>query len=173
LVDFGGTRGDPSFGNDYPNAGTGQIFMLVPSVPGDYNDDGVVNAADYTVWRNHFGQNYVLPNEVPGVTPGVVTGEDYNEWKARFGDSLSGAGASGARTVPEPSGFYFSLIAAIAYVGFLSRAVRREPRPPSYCDCTVSPPARVDIARQTMRSTSSLTVWPEPSAIATWTPPGW
>jgi glucose/arabinose dehydrogenase len=30
IVDFGGTRGDPSFGNDYPNAGKGQIFMLVP-----------------------------------------------------------------------------------------------------------------------------------------------
>jgi hypothetical protein len=30
IVDFGGTRGDTSFGNDYPNAGRGQIFMLVP-----------------------------------------------------------------------------------------------------------------------------------------------
>ncbi len=30
IVDFGGTRGDNGFGADYPNAGAGQIFMLVP-----------------------------------------------------------------------------------------------------------------------------------------------
>ena len=30
VVDFGGTRGDVGFGADYPNAGRGQIFMLVP-----------------------------------------------------------------------------------------------------------------------------------------------
>ena len=30
IVDFGGTRGATDFGNDYPNAGRGQIFMLVP-----------------------------------------------------------------------------------------------------------------------------------------------
>jgi hypothetical protein len=30
IIDFGGTRGDNSFGADYPNAGAGQIFELVP-----------------------------------------------------------------------------------------------------------------------------------------------
>jgi hypothetical protein len=30
IIDFGGTRGDNGFGADYPNAGAGQIFMLVP-----------------------------------------------------------------------------------------------------------------------------------------------
>ena len=30
IVDLGGTRGDNSFNADYPNAGAGQIFMLVP-----------------------------------------------------------------------------------------------------------------------------------------------
>ena len=30
VVDLGGARGDSSFGADYPNAGNGQIFMLVP-----------------------------------------------------------------------------------------------------------------------------------------------
>ncbi len=30
IVDMGGNRGDNSFGQDYPNAGTGEIFMLVP-----------------------------------------------------------------------------------------------------------------------------------------------
>lgn len=30
LIDMGGNRGDNSFSQDYPNAGTGEIFMLVP-----------------------------------------------------------------------------------------------------------------------------------------------
>jgi hypothetical protein len=30
IVDMGGARGDNSFGGDYPNAGAGQIFELVP-----------------------------------------------------------------------------------------------------------------------------------------------
>ena len=32
VIDFGGVRGDPGFGSDYPNAGKGQIFMLVPNL---------------------------------------------------------------------------------------------------------------------------------------------
>lgn len=30
IIDFGGNRNDTGFGNDYPAAGTGEIFMLVP-----------------------------------------------------------------------------------------------------------------------------------------------
>lgn len=30
VIDMGGNRGDNSFGQDYPNAGTGEIFELVP-----------------------------------------------------------------------------------------------------------------------------------------------
>ena len=34
---------------------------------GDYNDDGSVNAADYTVWRNNVGaQHGTLPNDING-----------------------------------------------------------------------------------------------------------
>jgi hypothetical protein len=86
----------------------GVLFAAAPSeVPGDYNGDGTVNAADYTVWRDHSGQTFQLTNEVAGVTPGVVTTEDYNAWKSRFGNT-GGAGAGGgagivALSVPEPA----------------------------------------------------------------------
>ncbi|HEY4232872.1 MAG TPA: PEP-CTERM sorting domain-containing protein, partial [Lacipirellulaceae bacterium] len=53
--------------------------------PGDYNNDHVVNAADYTIWRDHLGQTFQLQNEGQGVTPGMVTQEDYNTWRANFG----------------------------------------------------------------------------------------
>jgi hypothetical protein len=48
---------------------------------GDYNGNGIVDAADYVVWRN----GGPLQNEVPETTPGTVTSEDYDAWRARFG----------------------------------------------------------------------------------------
>jgi hypothetical protein len=85
---------------------TGSITVaLAPvGVPGDYNSNGVVDAADYVVWRNNLGTNFALPNEVSGVTPGSVTSQDYDAWRARFGrTSGAGAGAFVANAVPEPS----------------------------------------------------------------------
>jgi hypothetical protein len=55
---------------------------------GDYNSDGSVNAADYTVWRDHLGQSFALPNRDPANT-GVITTADYNSWKSHFGGSGS------------------------------------------------------------------------------------
>ena len=80
-------------------------------IAGDYNDNGIVDAADYTVWRNHSGEPFQLLNEGPD-TPGEVTIEDYNFWKANFGLGGPGAGSgstsggilagSGSAAVPEP-----------------------------------------------------------------------
>ena len=82
-------------------------------LPGDYNGDGMVNAADYTVWRNLLGSNTQLQNEGPGVTPGAVTSHDYTTWRANFGDAL-GSGASASAPVPEPAGWICALIAAVS-----------------------------------------------------------
>jgi hypothetical protein len=65
------------------------------SVLGDYNGNGVVDAADYVVWR----KGGPLLNEVD--TPGTVNDADFTEWRARFGNT-SGLG-SGFSAVPEPA----------------------------------------------------------------------
>lgn len=74
-------------------------------VLGDYNNNGLVDAADYTVWRDHLGQSITLPNE--GVSPGTVDQDDYALWKANFGTGMlvgSGSGALGSGSaVPEPA----------------------------------------------------------------------
>lgn len=101
--------GDPG----YANAGiSGFTFDIFPSVavPGDYNSDGQVNAADYTVWRDNLGQTLQLPNEGAGQTPGLVTPEDYDFWKSQFGAGGGGALASG---VPEPSSLVLLLFASV------------------------------------------------------------
>lgn len=77
-------------------------------VPGDYNNNGVVDAADYVLWRN----GGPLQNEVD--TPGTVNGADYTAWRARFGNT-SGAGAAlGAAAVPEPGACLLALGSVIA-----------------------------------------------------------
>ncbi len=72
-----------------------------PTLPGDFNDDGLVNLADYAVWRDSLGSSISMPNET--TTPGVVTPEDYSVWKANFGAVLAVASASRVRAVPEPN----------------------------------------------------------------------
>jgi arabinogalactan endo-1,4-beta-galactosidase len=88
--------------------------LVEPILAGDYNDNGVVDAADYTVWRDHLGQNFQLPNEVDGVSPGIVTAADYTEWKLRFGDMLAGSGSiAQAIAVPEPAGGTLAVVTLV------------------------------------------------------------
>jgi hypothetical protein len=83
-------------------------------VAGDYNNDHVVNAADYVVWRNNLGQDIVLPNDT---TSGTVRQEDYAVWRSHFGmTSGSGAGAGdlAPAAVPEPSALLLIAMAVAA-----------------------------------------------------------
>jgi endonuclease/exonuclease/phosphatase family metal-dependent hydrolase len=76
--------------------------LTAATVPGDYNGDGVLNAADYIVWRNHANTEFELVNENPdALTPGLVDQEDYDFWKSQF---IGGEAAGTNVTVPEPSG---------------------------------------------------------------------
>lgn len=71
-------------------------------IPGDYNQDGAVDAADYTVWRDNLDSATALPNDP---TPGVGL-EDYALWTTSFG-SLSGSSSiatiANSTSVPEPA----------------------------------------------------------------------
>ncbi len=77
------------------------LTAFEPSVLlGDYNNDGIVDAADYTVWRNHLGSATSLPNDD---TPGVGH-DDYDRWKNNFGQTAGGvSGTSANAVVPEPA----------------------------------------------------------------------
>jgi hypothetical protein len=86
---LGGDIGSPGFA---PGA-------VVPITSGDYNDDGIVNAADYVVWRKLLGTTSSLPND-PDV--GTAIGQQqYATWSENFG--ASGAGSGGRSVVPEPA----------------------------------------------------------------------
>jgi T5SS/PEP-CTERM-associated repeat protein len=74
----------------------------LPALAGDYNDDGVVDAADYSVWRDNLGQSVTLPNQA---TPGSVTEHGREVWAANYGATL----VSGA--IPEPNALALAALA--------------------------------------------------------------
>jgi hypothetical protein len=65
-------------------------------VLGDYNNNSIVDAADYVVWRN----GGPLGNE--GDSPGVVDQLDYSFWRSRFG-AMTGSSSTVRVAVPETS----------------------------------------------------------------------
>jgi hypothetical protein len=97
-----------------------QLPSIPPLLTGDYNDDGVVNAADYVVWRNHQGTDFSLPNRDPGQSGEVGQG-DYEAWRLHFGNTL-GDSAVAAR-IPEPATL---VLAAFALAQALPRRQRRK-----------------------------------------------
>ncbi len=73
----------------------------LPTLPGDYNGDGTVDAADYTVWRDAMGQSgAVLAADGDG--SGTVDEADYAVWKSHFGKT-AGGGTLAHHAVPEPA----------------------------------------------------------------------
>ncbi len=91
---------------------------------GDYNLDFIVNAADYTVWRDNLGSREDL--RADGNLDGVVDVDDYLVWKENFGNVYSfpefGA-ASSNQGVPEPG--TLRLIACMAAAGAGAIRVRQ------------------------------------------------
>ena len=89
--------------------GTGGFayFRAEPPVAaptGDYNGDLVVNAADYTLWRNTLGQTVANAGEdADGDESGEIDAGDYDFWKIRFGDvTVPPPGVGAGQAVPEP-----------------------------------------------------------------------
>jgi autotransporter-associated beta strand protein len=101
------------------------VLAMLPDMIliGDYNDNGVVDAADYTVWRDSLGTGFVLPNRDPA-NMGNVSADDYTSWVNNFGATAGAAsgGAAGAQGgVPEPS----SLVLILGMLVGLSGIARR------------------------------------------------
>lgn len=90
---------------------SGRYILLAENavtLPGDYNGNGTVDAADYVVWRN-------------GDSPDD-TQAGYNLWKANFGKTAGNSAA--LTTIPEPS----TLLITIAVLAALSACRRNNQR---------------------------------------------
>ena len=85
------------------------------SVPGDYNGNGVVDAADYTVWRDTLGSTEDLRanGDDTGASMGVIDQADYVFWKSQFGVPVGG-GSLSVGGVPEPTGFELLMLIGVS-----------------------------------------------------------
>ncbi|TWT48350.1 PQQ-dependent sugar dehydrogenase [Botrimarina hoheduenensis] len=99
-----------SFGED----GLGEMLIIdvqrydiyrvvaVPSIDGDYNEDGFVDVIDYTVWRDNVGAPAgTLPNDP---NSSVIGPDQYATWVAEYGSVAASA------AVPEPSALFLVVI---------------------------------------------------------------
>jgi hypothetical protein len=65
----------------------------LPSLPGDFNQDGTVDAADYIIWRKGLGTTY--------------TQDDYTTWRTNFGATFGNSASQFvalplSSAIPEP-----------------------------------------------------------------------
>lgn len=81
------------------------VATVVAGLSGDFNSDGLVDAADYTVWRDGFGSDY--------------DNTDLAVWKGNYGVSVASATAALAASVPEPAAMLIAML-GVAF-GFTSR----------------------------------------------------
>jgi hypothetical protein len=102
-----------------------KLSVVSGALQGDFNHDGVVDAADYTVWRDELGKTGSgMAADANG--DNAVTAADYAIWASNFGQTASGSGsASVSSTVPEPSTAMLAVVpCALFFVRLRRRGVR-------------------------------------------------
>ena len=86
-------------------------YDALNNLPGDFNDDGIVDAADYTIWRDNW-LSFGAPGDADG--DGFVGNSDYDIWAANFGQTLGSSSNSESSAVPEPSAVLLAVLALCA-----------------------------------------------------------
>jgi hypothetical protein len=81
------------------SAGAVVYRSLGPSLVGDFNGNGTVDAADYVVWRNEIGPQAA-----------------YDAWRANFGRTAASAATLAGSSVPEPASIVLVIVSACAVV---------------------------------------------------------
>ncbi|TWT92863.1 hypothetical protein Pla108_40030 [Botrimarina colliarenosi] len=111
YVEFIGSTGAEGYLNAMKLVG-----INAPAVDGDFNRDGRVDAADYTVWRDNLNGDEALLGGA-GDGSGTVDAGDYTLWSGNYGVS-----AGLATATPEPVS---SVLVLAASLGWFAAAGRR------------------------------------------------
>ena len=87
-------------------------LLVISNLPGDYNNDGVVDAGDYVMWRKFEGLSVALLNDPIG---GTIDQDQYDQWSAHFGETAPGSGSMANTAVPEPATLILLTLAAVVW----------------------------------------------------------
>ena len=98
-----GSFAEDSKGNLYIVDLFGALYRIQTNnvIAGDYNADGEVNDADFTVWTANFGATAGPGLAADGNADNVVDAADYTVWRDNLGNSVHEM-AQGGTGVPEP-----------------------------------------------------------------------
>lgn len=117
-------------------SGNNVLLRYVTIPTGDYNRDGVVDAADYTIWRDSLGSTTNLAADGDG--NGIVDNNDYSVWKSNFGAHVGNGASSGdAAAVPEPRGVALLWVGLILLIALRAHCDIIAPASHERCGCEV------------------------------------
>jgi hypothetical protein len=92
------------------------------ALPGDYDDNGIVDAGDYNVWRKSLGQTGTgLPAD--GNNNGAIDPGDFTIWRNNYGKTAGTGTSLGA--VPEPTSLFLMLATWVSLAVCPRRTARR------------------------------------------------
>ena len=77
------------------------MAQVQQAVPGDYNEDLVVNTADYDMWRTNFGSTTIVNGD--GNANGIVDAADYVLWRKNRSAGAAAAATSSVANVTADS----------------------------------------------------------------------
>lgn len=92
---------------------SGEVTLLSVGLPGDFNGDNLVDAADYNQWKQKFGS--VGDFGADGNDDSVVNAADYTIWRNNFGRGSATSTLLAPDAVPEPT----SMLLFVTAVGVL------------------------------------------------------
>jgi hypothetical protein len=102
------------------------LANAVATINADYNSNGVVDAADYVVWRDTLGQ-MGTSLAADGNVDGQIDSRDLEVWRSQFGQSaihnMEGT-ITFSRAIPEP-GSVVLIITAITAAAICVRRLMR------------------------------------------------
>jgi CubicO group peptidase (beta-lactamase class C family) len=104
---------------------TENIAAIPVSVWGDYDLNGVVEAQDYTVWRQKFGMSVRWGTSADGNGDGLVDARDYIVWRNNLGRTLPAAAATLGPPYPVPEPVGIVSLAVCVSLSVVSKRGRR------------------------------------------------
>ena len=94
------------------------LDVTITRLPGDFDDNDVVNSLDYDLWKNTFGMNVTAGTAADGNADGIVDAADYTIWRDNYQSTSS------TLAVPEPGVFSLASLVGAYIVVTLTRRSR-------------------------------------------------